>query len=119
MINRIVACSVLALIAGCATNGTIINPPPEPTLSQDSAKIRIHRDVAEGEVFDDVTFTMNEEPIYQFGDTSDFTFVTDPGGYLFGYRQGDKNCSTDVQIDAGGSYVFSLKRGCIIEMEKE
>lgn len=119
MTNRIIGYLALTLIAGCATNGTIINPPPEPTLPQDSAKIRIHRDVSEGEVFDDVTFTINEEPIYQFGDTSDFTFITDPGDYLFGYRQGGKHCSADVQIDAGGSYVFDLKPGCIIDMEKE
>jgi len=119
MIYRIVACFVLAFVTACSTNGLIINSPPIPNSPQDSANIRIHRDVADGEVLDDVTFTINEEPIYQFGDTSDFTFVTDPGEYLFGYRQGGKVCSTDVQIDAGGFYVFSLKRGCIIEMEKE
>jgi len=119
MIYRIVAYFVLAFITACSTNGLIINPPPIPNSPQDSAKIRIHRDVAEGEVLEDVTFTINEEPVYQFGDTSDFTFVTDPGDYLFGYRQGGKDCSTDVQIDAGKSYVFSLKQGCIIEMDKE
>jgi hypothetical protein len=119
MINRIVTCFVLAFVTACSSNGLIINPPPIPNSPQDSANIRIHRDVDEGEVLDDVTFTINEEPVYQFGDTSDFTFVTDPGEYLFGYRQGGTHCSTDVQIDAGGFYVFSLKRGCIIEMEKE
>ena len=119
MIYRIVACFVLAFVTACANNGLIINPPPIPISPQDSATIRIHRDVADGEVLDDVTFTINEVSIYQFGDTSDFTFVTDPGEYLFGYRQGGKDCTTDVQINAGGSYVFSLKRGCIIDMEKE
>ena len=119
MANRIIGYVALALIAGCSTNGVIINPPPIPDSSQDSVKVRIHRNVADGEVLDDVTFTINEEAVYQFGDTSDFTFVTDPGEYLFGYRQGGKHCSTDVQIDAGGAYVFSLKPGCIIEMEKE
>jgi hypothetical protein len=119
MANRIIGYVALALIAGCSTGGNIINQPPMPNSPQDSANIRIHRDVADKEVLDDVTFTINEEAVYQFGDTSDFTFVTDPGDYLFGYRQGGKHCSTDVQIDAGGFYVFSLKPGCIIEMEKE
>lgn len=119
MANRIIGYLALALIAGCASNGNIINQPPMPDTPQDSVNIRIHRDVADAEVLDDVTFTINEEPIYQFGDTSDFTFITVPGDYLFGYRQGGKDCSTDVQIDAGGSYVFDLKPGCIIDMEKE
>jgi hypothetical protein len=119
MANRIIAYLALALIAACASNGNIINQPPMPDTPQDSVNIRIHRDVTDGEVLDDVTFTINEEPIYQFGDTSDFTFITVPGEYLFGYRQGGKDCSTDVQVDAGGFYVFSLKPGCIIDMEKE
>ena len=119
MANRIIGYLALALVTGCAGNGLIINQPPMPDSTQDSVKVRIHRDVADAEVLDEVTFTINEEPIYQFGDTSDFTFVTEPGEYLFGYRQGGTHCSTDVQIDAGGFYVFSLKRGCIIEMEKE
>ena len=119
MANRIIGYFTLALIAGCTTSGIIVNQPPMPNSPQDSANIRIHRNVAEGEVLDDVTFTINEEPVYQFGDTNDFSFITDPGEYLFGYRQGGKDCSTDVQIDAGGFYVFSLKPGCIIEMEKE
>ena len=119
MENRIIGYLALTLIAGCATNGNIINQPPMPDSRQDSVNVRIHRDVAVKEILNDVTFTINEEPIYQFGDTSDFTFVTVPGEYLFGYRQGGKDCSTDVQIDAGGFYVFDLKPGCIIEMEKE
>jgi hypothetical protein len=119
MANRIIGYLALTLITGCATNGTFINQPPMPNSPQDSANIRIHRDVAVKEILNDVTFTINEEPIYQFGDTSDFTFVTVPGEYLFGYRQGGKDCSTDVQINAGGYYVFDLKPGCIIEMEKE
>ena len=119
MANRITGYLALMLIAGCSTNGTIINQPPMPDSPQDSANVRIHRGVADGVVLEDVTFTINEEPVYQFGDTSDFTFITEPGGYLFGYRQGGKHCSTDVQLDAGGFYVFSLKPGCIIEMQQE
>jgi hypothetical protein len=119
MSNRIIGYLALTLIAGCATNGTIINQPPMPDSPKDSANVRIHRDVAVKEVLNDVTFTINQEPIYQFGDTSDFTFITEPGEYLFGYRQGGQDCSTDVQIDAGGFYVFDLKPGCLIDMEKE
>jgi hypothetical protein len=119
MANRIIGYFALALITGCATNGNIINQPPMPNSPQDSANIRIHRDVADAAVLDDLTFTINEEPVYQFGDTSDFTFIMEPGDYLFGYRHSGKHCSTDVQIDAGGFYVFSLKPGCVIELEKE
>jgi hypothetical protein len=119
MRNRIIGYFVLTLISGCATHGSIIKQPPMPDSPQGSANVRIHRDVADAAVLDDVTFTINEEPVYQFGDTSDFTFVTEPGEYLFGYRHGGKHCSTEVQIDAGGFYVFSLKPGCIIEMEQE
>jgi hypothetical protein len=119
MIKRIISYLALTLIAGCASNGVIINQPPMPNTRQDSVNVRIHRDVDVKEILNDVTFTMNNEPIYQFGDTSDFSFVTVPGEYLFGYRNGGQDCSIDVQIDAGGSYVFSLKPKCLIVMEKE
>jgi hypothetical protein len=119
MPKRIAGYFVLALLAACSTGGVVINQPAEPDSPQDSVNVRIHRDVADAVVLENVIFTINEEPIYQFGDTNDFTFITVPGEYLFGYRKGGKNCSTDVQIDAGGFYVFSLKPGCIIEMEKE
>jgi hypothetical protein len=119
MIKRITGYLALTFITGCASNGAIINQPPMPNTPQDSVNVRIHRDVAVKEVLNDVTFTINAEPVYQFGDTSDFSFVTVPGEYLFGYRHGGQECSTDVQIDAGGFYVFDLKPKCVIEMEKE
>jgi hypothetical protein len=119
MPKRIAGYFVLTLLAACTTGGVMLNQPPEPDSPQDSVTVRIHRDVADGVILENLIFTINEEPVYQFGDANDFTFVTVPGEYLFGYRQGGKHCSTDVQIDAGGSYVFSLKPGCIIEMEKE
>jgi hypothetical protein len=119
MIIRIAGYLALMLITACTASGVIINQPPMPNSPQDSANVRIHRGVTDGVVLDDVTFTINEEPVYQFGDTNDFTFVMEPGEYLFGYRRGGKDCSTDVQIEAGGYYVFALKPGCIIEMEKE
>ena len=119
MPKRIAGCFVLMLLAACSTGGIILNQPPEPDSPQDSVNVRIHRDVADSAVLENVIFTINAEPVYQFGDTNDFTFVTVPGEYLFGYRQGGKDCSTDVQIDSGGFYVFSLKPGCIIEMEQE
>jgi len=119
MSRRIAGCIALTLLVGCSTSGVIINQPPEPVSPQDSVNVRIHRDVTDGVVLENLIFTINEEPVYQFGDSNDFVFVTVPGEYLFGYRQRGKDCSTDVQIDAGGYYVFSLKPGCIIEMEQE
>jgi hypothetical protein len=118
MTNRIVIYVVLALISGCAASG-LINQPPLPSTAGASANVRIHRVGTGDSVLDDVTFTINDEPIYRFGDTTDFAFVMDPGEYLFGYRQAGKRCSTDVQIDAGGDYVFDLKPNCVIELEKQ
>jgi len=119
MPKRIAGYFMLPLLAACSTGGVIINQPPMPNSPQDSANVRIHRGVADGVVLENLIFTINEEAVYQFGDTNDFTFVMEPGEYLFGYRQGGQRCSTDVQIDAGGFYVFSLKPGCLIEMEKD
>lgn len=119
MPKRIAGYFVLTLLTACSTGGVVINQPPEPDSPQDAVNVRIHRDVTDGVMLENLVFTMNGEPIYQFGDTNDFTFVTVPGEYLFGYRQGGKDCTTDVQIDPGGYYVFSLKPGCIIDMEQE
>jgi len=117
MTNRLVHYLIPVLLSGCASSG-IINQPPIPNTQAASANIRIHKDVADG-LLHDLTFTINDEPIYRFGDTNDFTFVMDPGEYLFGYRRGGKRCSTVVDIDAGGFYVFDLKPDCVIELEKE
>ena len=119
MSRRITVCLLVTLLAACSTAGVVVNQPPMPSSPQNAANVRIHRDVTDGVALENLTFTINDEPIYQFGDTNDFTFMMQPGEYLFGYRQGLKNCDTDVQIDAGGNYVFSLKPGCVIEMDKE
>jgi hypothetical protein len=118
MANRIASYFALAFVAGCATSG-LINPPPVPSTPNASANVRIHRHVTGNAVLEDVTFTIHDEPIYRFGHTKTFAFVMDPGEYLFGYVQGGKRCSTDVQIDAGGNYVFDLMPNCVIELEKQ
>ncbi|HHH38354.1 MAG TPA: hypothetical protein ENK50_02100 [Sedimenticola sp.] len=68
----------------------------------------------------DTVFTLDGVPIYRFGDSRHYSVVLDQGTYRFGYtRAFGPRCTTEVDIESGGHYVFDLKPGCVIELESE
>jgi hypothetical protein len=98
----------------------MIDPPPPPTSQANSAEVEINLRIEDGGGFAGTVFTINDKPIYHFGDSHRYSLVLDQGGYLFGYTRGfDTKCSAEVDIEAGGRYVFALKPDCVIELESQ
>lgn len=112
MTKSIVKLMPLAFLTACTSTGDIHEPPPASS-PESAVTVSIHKAMSG----DDVTFTINDVKIYEFGQTSDYEFTTDAGGYMFGYRKGYKKCYSEVTLDAGISYVFNLQPDCTIVMQ--
>jgi hypothetical protein len=101
-----------AFLTACAGSGGT-HEPPRATSPESAVKVRIHKTISG----DNVTFTIDDDKIYRFGNSSDYEFTTEAGSYMFGYTQGHKKCYAEVMLNAGIPYVFNLAPDCTIEMQ--
>lgn len=101
-----------AFLSACAGSGGT-HEPPQATSPESAVNVRIHK-VMPG---DNVTFTIDDDKIYRFGNSSDYQFTTEAGSYMFGYTQGHKKCYAVVMLNAGMPYVYNLAPDCTIEMQ--
>jgi hypothetical protein len=110
----------LALVlGGCAAAGGPENAPPPAGGAANAANVRVYRDTPPEDDLFGMVFTINADPTYQLRPGERYDFELAAGSYQFGYRMGTDNCAQDVQIDAGGNYVFKLGSGCNIELESQ
>jgi hypothetical protein len=107
------------VLCGCTAAGGIVNEPPPAAPGAPVANVRVYRDVSSGDVFHDLTFTINDQDTYRFGTTEDFSFELAAGSYVLGYTDGMRRCSVPVDIVGGGNYVFKLGPDCDIELEDQ
>jgi hypothetical protein len=102
------------LLAGCASDGPIGEPPV--TASGKPAQVRVYRDHS-GADMSAMTFWIDHEELYRLGKGHEFSFPLSPGSYLFGYSMGLHSCEAPVDIEPRGDYTFRLASGCVIELE--
>ena len=108
----------LALLAGCATPVGPLVPPPVPADPEQAATVTVRRDAAAADGVR-MVFTINGAPTYQLFPGDRYDFALGAGSYEFGYRMAMSTCSSPVQIDAGGHYVFKLAPDCAIILESQ
>jgi len=119
MTRVLITCVSICLLAACS-NPKRENPLP-PIKSPETAAQILLKSVFPGkkeEVYE-LTFTLNNEPIYRFGETRQFGFYLDSGSYMFGYTHDSEHCETNVYLAPNSSYVFELGPKCAIDMISE
>jgi hypothetical protein len=113
---KTICLSTLLLLSACAGTG-LINPLPPVDSPATSSNVVLNNLFTNVSHFRNLTFTLNDKPVYNFGNTANFSFHLNQGEYLFGYTYGSKNCQTEVQIRPKANYVFNLGPDCLIELE--
>jgi hypothetical protein len=118
MTKVLITCVSILLMAACSMPQRE-NPLP-PIKSPDTASQVLLKNVFDGksDIYN-LTFTLDNVPIYRFGETRQYSFYLDTGNYMFGYTHGSKNCETNVYIKPGGNYVFELGPECHIDLISE
>ena len=112
----LLAC-VLAL-SGCGIKLGLINDPPQYRDSGAPAKVTVYRaEVPTGFPFP-MTFLINGIEIYGFLPGQSYSFLLDPGEYIFGYYLGLNSCRRHGYIDPGKTHVIRLAPLCVIERER-
>lgn len=108
--------TALLLLSGCASTG-LVNPLPPVDSPETSSSVILENRFTDVSHFRNLTFTLDDRPIYNFGSTPSFSFHLNQGVYLFGYTYGSEDCKTEVEIRPKANYVFALGPDCLIEME--
>lgn len=118
MTRALITCVSIVLLAACSMPQRE-NPLPPIKSPDTSSQIFLKNVFPAGPDIYKLTFTLDNVPIYRFGDTRQFSFFLDTGNYMLGYTHGSKNCETNIFIRPNANYVFELGPGCRIEMMSE
>lgn len=118
MTRLLVSCLSILMIAGCSIPKREGELPPIKSPDT-SSQIFLKNDFPAGPDVYQLTFTLNNKPIYRFGDTRQFSFYLDSGDYMLGYTRGSENCETSIYIKPRGNYVFELGPECRIDLVSE
>lgn len=108
----------LALVA-CSTATGPLSAPPLPEDPAEPANVTVYRQTAGEDGALRMVFTIDDAATYQLRPGESYSFVVPAGTYGFGYRLGMSNCSEEVEIGAGGNYIFKLASGCSIVLESQ
>ena len=107
-----------ALVA-CSTATGLLSAPPLSENPAETANVTVYRQAAGEDAALRMVFTIDDAATYQLRPGESYSFVMPAGTYDFGYRLGTSNCAEEVQIGAGGNYVFKLASGCTIVLESQ
>ena len=118
MIKLLVSCATIILMVGCA-NPKRIDPLPPIKSPDTSSQVFLKSMFTDKMDMRQLTFKLDDVPIYRFGETRQFSFYLDTGTYMFSYNHGSEDCATNVDIKPRKNYLFELGPECRIELISE
>ncbi|MGB5718440.1 MAG: hypothetical protein WBN81_15270 [Gammaproteobacteria bacterium] len=118
MTRILITCVSILLLAACSLP-RMKNPLPPIKSPDTSSQISLNNVFPAGRDVYQLTFTLDNVPIYRFGETRQYAFYLDTGNYMLGFTNGSKNCETNVYIKPNANYVFEFGPECRIEMISE
>ena len=103
---------LLALFAlsGCATS-------EKPESKGPPAQVTVYREPSSRDSVFPMLFMVDGRPVIQLKPGESRGFEIAAGDYRFEYVLGVYNCSEQVRVESGKTYVYRLARGCVIERE--
>lgn len=104
---------------GCSTPVGPLAQPPTPADPAKAANVTVYRATPPRDDALLMIFKINGAGIDQMLPGEQYNFVLGAGTYDFGFRLGMSECSSSVDIDAGGNYRFKLGANCAIVLESQ
>ncbi|MEA3277000.1 MAG: hypothetical protein U9Q81_17285 [Pseudomonadota bacterium] len=102
---------VLLLLAGCATDPPRDSGPP--------ANVTVHREPSSQDSVFPMFFSVDGQPITRLRPGEGSSFELPAGEHAFAYELGLYNCARTIRVSPGGTYVFRLAHGCVIEPDTQ
>lgn len=116
--KKLSALAALFVLSGCGFKVGLINDPPEPSGSSIPSRITVYRANSIMGFPVPMTFLIDSKEIYGLWGGDEFSFLLDPGEYVFGYFLGLNDCYRYGQIESGQNYRIRLAPNCVIEGER-
>jgi hypothetical protein len=96
------------VVGGCATMEDVERKGPP-------AEVTVYREPSTSDSLFRMLFAVDGRPLAQLNPGDEYRFQIPAGDHRFQYVLGVYDCSEDVGVEAGETYVYRLSRGCAIE----
>jgi predicted small lipoprotein YifL len=113
-VKRLGLIAAVLLLAGCGWRIGPINYPPAPAGAIEPSQVTVKRVNSVMGLFVPMVFTINGVETYGLWTDESYTFMLDPGEYIFGYYLGFNECRRSIRIRARPSQLVYLGPPCKI-----
>lgn len=103
---------VLLFLTGCATGEASKSKGPP-------AKVDVYREPSPRDSLFPMIVAVDGRTVIGLRPGEEGTLEIHAGDHTLGYELGVYNCSADVRLESGKTYVYRLAQGCIIERQAE
>ena len=114
-VNRLSLVLAVLLLAGCGMRLGPINQPPKPEGYAPPSRVTVARVSSIMGWPVPMIFTIDGEEIYGLWLGQSYTFLLEPGDYIFGYYLGFNECRQYIRIEPKPSQLVHLGPPCKIE----
>jgi hypothetical protein len=99
------------ILLGCAALED--TKPKEPP-----SKVTVYREPSSLDSLFPMLFAVDGRVVAQLHPEQEVSFEVGAGQHRFQYELGVYDCSTNVRLESGKTYLYRLAQGCVIEPEK-
>jgi hypothetical protein len=103
---------VFFLLTGCSTVEE--SKPKGPP-----AQVTVHREPSSRDSLFPMLIAVDGRPVTRLHPGEERSLEIPAGDHRLEYELGVYNCSTDVRLESGKTYVYRLAQGCVIDLEAE
>jgi hypothetical protein len=100
------------ILVGCAT---FEDAKPKKPLSA----VTVYREPSSLDSIFPMLFAVDGRPVAQLQPNQEIRFEVAAGDHRFQYELGVYDCSANVRLESGKTYLYRLAQGCIIEPEHQ
>jgi hypothetical protein len=113
-VKRLGSVVTVLFLTGCGLRVGPINKPPMPTGAERPSRITVTRVSSVMGWPVPMIFTIDDVEIYGLWGGESYSFMLEPGDYVFGYYLGFNQCRTGIQIESKSSQHILLGPPCKI-----
>lgn len=112
--KRLGVIAAVLLLTGCGWRIGPINYPPKPSSEKPPTEVTVKRVTSVMGIVVPMVFTIDGREIYGLWGDESYTFLLEPGDYIFGYYLGFNECRQYIRIRPVHSELIYLGPPCKI-----
>ena len=112
--KRLGLIAAVLLLTGCGWKIGPVNYPPAPSGERTPSEVTVKRVTSIMGLVVPMTFTIDGDEIYGLWTDESYTFMLEPGDYIFGYYLGFNECRQYIRIRPVPSQLIYLGPPCEI-----